>query len=121
MLYLCGMSSETLKLEPVRFTKGAIEELIRIRESLQVKDQKLRVGVKGGGCSGLSYLLAFDQPGEKDEHYLIQDMEVIMEKAHVMYVLGMEIDYQQGLNSRGFTFSNPNAKTTCGCGTSFAA
>ncbi len=115
------MVERDLESQPVCFTKGALEELIRLKKSLHVEDQKLRVGVKGGGCSGLSYLLAFDQATDKDRLFEIQGLEVIMEPAHVMYVLGMEIDYQQGLDSRGFTFNNPNAKETCGCGTSFAA
>lgn len=115
------MDHNVLLDQPVTFTPGAVEELERVKASLNIKGQKLRVGVKGGGCSGMSYLLAFDEPTEKDNHYVIQGIEVIMDKAHSMYVLGMEIDFQQGLNSRGFTFNNPNAKTTCGCGTSFAA
>jgi iron-sulfur cluster assembly protein len=82
--------------------------------------QMLRVGVKGGGCSGLSYVLGFDERKENDQEYEFEDIRFIMDKAHQIYLYGMEIDYQAGLNSRGFTFSNPNASATCGCGTSFA-
>ena len=107
---------------PVTFTEGAVQELKRLTESLNItSDQALRIGVKGGGCSGMSYLLAFDTIGEKDDVYLIDGIRVCMEKMHLMYLLGMEIDYENGLNSRGFVFKNPNAVKTCGCGTSFAA
>lgn len=83
--------------------------------------QCLRVGVKGGGCSGLSYVLGFDQKLEGDETFEIEGVPCIMNSGHQLYLYGMEIDYQDGLNSRGFTFSNPNASKTCGCGTSFSA
>lgn len=107
---------------PVKFSEGAKKKLLEIKkESKESAAPYLRVGVKGGGCSGLSYLLAFDQKTEKDNEYLIDGIQVIMEKSHVMYVLGMEIDYEYGLNTRGFVFNNPNAKETCGCGESFSA
>jgi iron-sulfur cluster assembly protein len=80
----------------------------------------LRVGVKGGGCSGLSYILGFDKKKESDTVYAFDDLTFVMEQAHEMYLYGMEIDWQGGLNSRGFTFQNPNASATCGCGSSFA-
>ncbi len=81
----------------------------------------LRVGVQGGGCSGMSYLLGFDKAKDSDEIYAVEDIKLIMDKKHAMYVLGMQVDFQDGLNARGFTFSNPQAKSTCGCGTSFSA
>lgn len=111
---------ETNILQPVTFTEGALQELKKILLQKQ-ENQALRVGVKGGGCSGMTYVLAVDHIGENDDIYEIQGIQVVMNKAHELYVLGMEIDWQDGLNSRGFTFTNPNAKTTCGCGTSFSA
>lgn len=80
----------------------------------------LRVGVKGGGCSGMTYILGFDQKLENDEIFETEGLTFIMNKSHGIYLLGMEIDWHGGLNSRGFTFTNPNASKTCGCGTSFA-
>ena len=80
----------------------------------------LRVGVKGGGCSGLTYVLGFEERKDNDVEYESEGVRFVMEKAHEMYLHGMQIDWQGGLNSRGFTFSNPNASATCGCGTSFA-
>lgn len=80
----------------------------------------LRIGVKGGGCSGMSYVLGFDEKKEGDEEFTLEDIPCVMTPSHAIYLLGMEIDWQDGLNARGFTFSNPNASKTCGCGTSFA-
>ena len=80
----------------------------------------LRIGVKGGGCSGMTYVLGFDDRTEKDERFDIDGIPVVMERSHGIYLAGMEVDWQGGLNSRGFTFNNPNASKTCGCGTSFS-
>lgn len=82
--------------------------------------KKLRVGVKGGGCSGMTYILCFDHMQEGDELFEIEGINCVMNKAHELYLYGMQVDWQDGLNNRGFTFSNPNASSTCGCGTSFA-
>jgi len=82
--------------------------------------QYLRIGVKGGGCSGLSYVLGFDKQEADDEMYDIEGISVLMKAAHGIYLFGMEVDYSDGLNSRGFVFKNPNASSSCGCGSSFA-
>ncbi len=106
---------------PVSFTKSATDEIRRLmNEEGFDKKNVLRVGVKGGGCSGMTYVLGFDTYTEKDEKFEIEGIPFIMEKTHGIYLMGMEIDWQGGLNSRGFTFKNPNASKTCGCGTSFA-
>jgi iron-sulfur cluster assembly protein len=107
---------------PVSLTSATIRELNRIREEQQIpNDYGLRVGVKGGGCSGFSYVLGFDETKDGDDSFEINGFHVVMQKAHAIYLLGMEIDWVEGLNNRGFSFSNPNAKETCGCGTSFSA
>jgi iron-sulfur cluster assembly accessory protein len=112
---------ETTTEAPVNFTASAVKEIKRLMtEEGFDKANFLRVGVKGGGCSGMTYILGFDKKEENDEVYEVQELTFIMNKAHGIYLLGMEIDWQGGLNSRGFTFSNPNASKTCGCGTSFA-
>jgi iron-sulfur cluster assembly protein len=106
---------------PVTLTASAKEEIKRLmNEAGFDNSQALRIGVKGGGCSGMTYVLGFDSKTEKDESFDIEGIPVIMEKAHGIYLMGMEVDWQGGLNSRGFTFNNPNASKTCGCGTSFA-
>jgi iron-sulfur cluster assembly accessory protein len=111
---------ETMIQSPVRFTKGALDEIKRLQQEPGFDNSlSLRVGVKGGGCSGLSYVLGFDAKKEGDQEYEFEGVSFIMEKAHEMYLFGMEIDWQNGLNNRGFTFKNPNASSTCGCGSSF--
>jgi iron-sulfur cluster assembly accessory protein len=112
---------ETTIAAPVTLTKTAVEEISRLmNEPGFDKAQQLRIGVKGGGCSGMTYILGFDTKTEKDEQFEIEGISCIMEKSHGIYLMGMEVDWQGGLNSRGFTFNNPNASKTCGCGTSFA-
>jgi iron-sulfur cluster assembly protein len=106
---------------PVSFTEGAIKEIKRlITEPNFDSTQFLRVGVKGGGCSGMSYLLGFDQKEADDETYDIEGIPVIMKQAHGIYLVGINIHFEDGLNARGFVFNNPNASSTCGCGSSFA-
>jgi iron-sulfur cluster assembly protein len=99
---------------PVKFTDTSIIEIRRLFEKL------LRVGVKGGGCSGLSYLLEMDEKTERDEIFEVGGIPCIIDPAHSMYLFGMEIDWKNGLDARGFIFNNPNASATCGCGSSFA-
>ncbi len=112
---------ETMIQIPVTLTAGAIQEVKRLMNEANFDaTQKLRIGVKGGGCSGMTYILGFEQPQAEDEIFEIEGIECIMNKSHQIYLLGMQIDWQGGLNSRGFTFTNPNASKTCGCGTSFA-
>lgn len=112
---------ETAISAPVTLTGNAVKQITRLmNEETFDHSQLLRVGVKGGGCSGMTYVLGFDDKKEGDEEFDVNGVTCIMNKAHGIYLMGMEIDWQDGLNSRGFTFSNPNASKTCGCGTSFA-
>jgi iron-sulfur cluster assembly protein len=112
---------ETAIIAPVTFTEGAINEIKRLMsEDGFDKTQYLRVGVKGGGCSGMTYVLGFDKKEDKDEVFEIDGIKFLINPAHGIYLTGMEIHFEGGLNSRGFTFNNPNASKTCGCGTSFA-
>lgn len=105
----------------ISFTPTALAELHNLMQQTDFNpEHKLRVGVKGGGCSGLSYVLGFDQVEEDDEVTEIQGLSVIMKKEHLLYLAGMQIDYGKGLEARGFIFQNPNASSSCGCGTSFA-
>lgn len=112
---------ETATSIPVTLTPSAVNEIRRLMsEDGFNKSQSLRIGVKGGGCSGMTYVLGFDSKTVKDESFDISGIPVVMDKAQGIYLMGMEVDWQGGLNSRGFTFNNPNASKTCGCGTSFA-
>jgi iron-sulfur cluster assembly protein len=111
----------TATATPVNLTQSAVEEVKRLMSEPGFDSNNLlRIGVKGGGCSGMTYVLGFDVPTEKDDHFEMEGIPCIMERSHGIYLMGMEVDWQGGLNSRGFTFKNPNASTTCGCGTSFS-
>lgn len=113
--------STIVEMAPVTLTEGAVKELKKLRDQQEIGDDfGLRIGVEGGGCAGMNYVLGFDQKKEGDNEYLIDDIRVFMHKAHGMYLVGMQIDFQDGLNARGFTFNNPNASSTCGCGSSFS-
>ena len=106
---------------PITITPKAVEEIKKILKEKNVGEEyALRIGVEGGGCSGMSYLLGFDKAKEGDEKFEIESIPVIMDKKHGMYLLGMEVDFKDGLDARGFIFNNPNAKDTCGCGDSFS-
>lgn len=110
-----------LQMTTVTFTDRAISALKKIMtDENRSGDQPLRVGVEGGGCSGLTYVLDFDEKGEFDEEFNIEGMRVVLDGRHGLYVHGMEVDYNSGLNDRGFVFNNPNATESCGCGTSFS-
>lgn len=106
---------------PVTLTEGAVIAVNKLmnQEGFD-KTQFLRIGVKGGGCSGMTYILGFDHKQEDDHEFEIEGIKCVMNKAHEIYLYGMQVDWQDGLHNRGFTFKNPNASTTCGCGTSFA-
>lgn len=112
---------ETVAQSPVGLTQGAVNEVKRIMSEPSFDGGAyLRIGVKGGGCSGMSYLLGFDNKEEDDDIFEVEGIPVLMKKAHALYLMGMQVDFQNGLNARGFVFNNPNASSTCGCGTSFA-
>jgi iron-sulfur cluster assembly protein len=112
---------DTTVQAPVKLTESAINEVKKLMSEPGFDtEQYLRIGVKGGGCSGMSYILGFDKKEEDDEVHTIEGVPVIMKNAHGIYLFGMEVDYQDGLNARGFVFKNPNASSTCGCGSSFA-
>ncbi|MDB9993167.1 iron-sulfur cluster assembly accessory protein [Flavobacteriaceae bacterium] len=86
-----------------------------------VSDDFVRVGVKSGGCSGLSYELDFDNSkGESDKLFEDNDVKIIIDKKSFLYLIGTTLEYSGGLNGKGFVFNNPNANRTCGCGESFS-
>jgi iron-sulfur cluster assembly accessory protein len=115
------MDTLTATKSPIQFTPSAIAEIKRLQAEEGFDTSKmLRVGVKGGGCSGMTYVLEFDNTTEADALHEVEGFTFAINNAHSIYLIGMEVDWQGGLNSRGFTFKNPNASNTCGCGTSFA-
>jgi iron-sulfur cluster assembly protein len=107
---------------PVRLTDRAAAEVRRIAANKQIgAEYALRVGVKGGGCSGMSYILGYDTRREHDLEFEENGVAVVMDRRQGLYLMGAVVDYHDGLDARGFVFDNPNATTTCGCGSSFAA
>ena len=105
----------------ITLTENAVKQIKRIREDEHVEAGGLRVAVAGGGCSGLSYKLDFVKGPEASDKIFEQDgVKVFIDPKSFLYVRGMILDYQGGLNGTGFTFQNPNATKSCGCGTSFA-
>jgi len=112
---------ETVATAPITLSSRAETEIKRLMAQDGFDTTKeLRIGVKGGGCSGMTYILGFDDKQAADETYHSGGLRFIMNPGHGIYLMGMEVDWQDGLNARGFTFTNPNASKTCGCGTSFA-
>ena len=112
---------ETVVETPLHFSPQAVREIQRLMDEPGFdKNNFLRIGVKGGGCSGLSYILGFDKKQEIDQVFEFADLTFIMNPSHGIYLTGMQIHWEDGLNARGFSFNNPNASKTCGCGTSFA-
>lgn len=113
---------DTTQLErEINITTKAINQIRRtMAESSVPESYGLRVGVKGGGCSGLSYTLGFDEKA-KDGDTVIEDsgVKLFIDGKSLFYISGMTLDFSDGLNGRGFVFDNPNASKTCGCGSSF--
>ena len=113
-------TNQKVMAAPIKLTASAINAIQNIEKEQNIPDgYGLRVGVKGGGCSGFTYVLGFDEKKEKDDIYEVNGIKVFIDKTEFMYLMGMEVDWVDGLNNRGFSFNNPNAKSTCGCGTSF--
>jgi iron-sulfur cluster assembly protein len=103
-------------------TETAVKQVKQLMEAQKLENVYLRMGVKGGGCSGLSYSLEFDNEiGPHDKKFDIDGVQVVCDKKSYLYLNGTTLDYvTQGLTG-GFTFLNPQAKSSCGCGTSFSA
>ena len=106
----------------ITITEKAKERIIALRdEEGKSNDYNIRVAVQGGGCSGLMYDLKFDDAlTETDEVFEDQGVKILVDKKSILYLLGMTLDFSDGLNGKGFQFVNPNATRTCGCGESFA-
>lgn len=105
----------------IKVTDTAKDTAIRMMAEEGKADHFIRVGVEGGGCSGLMYQLKFDnQMNEDDKEFQDNGIKVVMDKKSVLYLVGTTLDYSGGLNGKGFVFTNPNASRTCGCGESFS-
>lgn len=106
----------------ITLTETAIKEVKRLINVQGITEGGLRLGVKGGGCSGLSYTINFDEKiGPHDQVYDFEGVKVIVDAKSAIYLQGTQLDYQKDLMSGAFKFVNPNANKTCGCGESFSA
>ena len=106
----------------INLTDKAVNEIKRLK-STEGETSYLRVQVVGGGCSGMSYKLGFDKepPSDQDRTCERDGVMLAVDKKSFLYLTGTELDFSDGLNGKGFVFNNPNAKRTCGCGSSFSA
>jgi iron-sulfur cluster assembly protein len=104
----------------VKITPDAIAQLKELAKTDGAGKEGVRLGVKGGGCSGFSYVLDFDDAREGDNILEQDGVKVMMDKKSTIYLKGILLDYRAGLQGKGFVFQNPNATNTCGCGESFS-
>jgi iron-sulfur cluster assembly protein len=110
---------------PILLSETAASEIKKIikEQDLPADQTRLRVGVKGGGCSGFSYVLDLteDAKGESDEEMECNGVKILCDMKSYLYLNGTEIDFKDEVMGRGFVFKNPNATSSCGCGSSFSA
>ncbi len=112
-----------LQQQGIMMSEAALKHLLALRAS-QGQDLCLRVGVRGGGCSGMSYTMDFEDPSnirENDQVFDYEGFQVISDPKSMLYLYGLVLDYSNALIGGGFQFTNPNAAQTCGCGKSFSA
>ena len=113
---------DTAVAQEIQVTPKAILKIRQTFQKMGVEGGGLRLGVLGGGCSGLSYQFKFDaKPRPKDHVFDFEGVNIFVDPKSILYLHGMTLDYQESLMQSGFVFENPNAKKNCGCGTSFSA
>jgi iron-sulfur cluster assembly accessory protein len=106
----------------IQLTETAVSKVKEILKTQEPKPTGLRIAVVGGGCSGFSYSMAFENsPGMLDKVYDFNGLKVYIDQASMLYLDGAKVDYVETLEGSGFKFDNPNVRTTCGCGSSFSA
>jgi iron-sulfur cluster assembly protein len=106
----------------VQLSERAVGKVKEILSSQEPAPAGLRIAVVGGGCSGFSYSMAFEnQPSMLDKTYTFEGLKVFIDQASMLYLEGAEVDYVETLEGSGFKFNNPHVKSTCGCGSSFQA
>lgn len=115
--------NETINDAEIKISEKAAKEIHRIMSENKIPDNYgLRVGVKGGGCSGLTYTLGFDAEAKEGDTVIDQEeIKLFVDGKSLFYLSGTTLDFSDGLNGKGFVFNNPNATKTCGCGESFSA
>jgi len=113
----------TAPAKGIQVTENALKKIrsAMVKESVSPEQGGLRLGVQGGGCSGLTYNLRFDtQPRERDRVFQFGDVRIFVDPKSFIYLHGMTLDYQETLMKQGFVFVNPNSTKSCGCGSSFS-
>lgn len=116
------MTQATGSQPGILLTPAALEHVLKLREQSGGKDLCLRVGVRNGGCSGMSYMMDFEDPSqirEDDEVFDYEGFKIVCDPKSLLYLYGLQLDYSNALIGGGFQFTNPNANQTCGCGKSF--
>ena len=120
MSYICSSINFSGVISISEVAKNKVISLMK-DDGFNHKSDFVRVGVKSGGCSGLSYEMKFDNKiEENDKIYEDNDIKIVVDKKSLLYLVGTTLEYSGGLNGKGFVFSNPNANRTCGCGESFS-
>ena len=120
--YICVRKTPRI-ITMIKVSTQAREQVMQMMQSdgYDVSDSFVRVGVKSGGCSGLSYELKFDNTlGDDDKLFEDNNVRIVVDKKSFLYLVGTTLEYSGGLNGKGFVFNNPNANRTCGCGESFS-
>jgi len=103
----------------ITLTEKAAAKIGELLAGQDASEQALRVAVRGGGCSGFQYALAFDKPNDDDHVFEADGVAVVVDKVSMQFVFGSEVDYVEGLQGAGFQVNNPNVVAACGCGSSF--
>jgi len=115
------MSSEVLNDDPLAFTAAAARKVAQLIEDEGNPNLMLRVYIQGGGCSGFQYGFTFDESVQEGDTEVVTDgVKLLIDPMSMQYLMGAEIDYSEGLQGAQFVIRNPNATTTCGCGSSFS-
>jgi iron-sulfur cluster assembly protein len=120
---LSPKNNDKIKLDMIQVSDTASKKIIDMMkdDGFDASADYVRVGVKSGGCSGLSYELKFDKEiGETDKVFEVNQVRIAVEKKSFLYLAGTVLEFSGGLNGKGFVFNNPNASRTCGCGESFS-
>jgi iron-sulfur cluster assembly protein len=118
-----AVAAQPVASEGLQVTPNAVKRIrvILAKEGISPEEGGLRLGVKGGGCSGMSYSIGFDaQPHDRDNIFAFEDVRVFIDPKSYVYLKGMTLDYEETLIRQGFNFINPNSARSCGCGTSFS-
>jgi iron-sulfur cluster assembly protein len=113
---LCEVTDTT---QAITLSDKAVSKIGELLTGQEDHDQALRVAVRGGGCSGFQYALAFDKAKAEDHVFTVDGVSVVVDKTSMQFVFGSEVDYVEGLQGAGFQVNNPNVVAACGCGSSF--